>query len=122
LIVSLTPDQFVNKGPLRPAFKEKIRMKALASLQIVDFVYLNNSPSAVEAINKLKPDIYCKGSDYKIHKLDLTKNIKKEINAVKKVNGRIIYTAGQSYSSGELINTFLDHFSPEMKKNIILIR
>jgi rfaE bifunctional protein kinase chain/domain/rfaE bifunctional protein nucleotidyltransferase chain/domain len=122
LIVSLTPDQFVNKGPLRPAFKEKIRMKALASLQIVDFVYLNNSPSAVEAINKLKPDIYCKGSDYKIHKLDLTKNIKKEINAVKKVNGRIIYTAGQSYSSGELINTFLDHFSPEMKKNIDTIK
>ncbi|MDC0449573.1 PfkB family carbohydrate kinase [Pelagibacteraceae bacterium] len=122
LIVSLTPDQFVNKGPLRPAFEERIRMKALASLQIVDFVYLNNSPSAVEAINKLKPDIYCKGSDYKIHKQDLTKNIKREINAIKKVKGKIIYTGGQTFSSGKLINTFSDDLSPSMKKNINFIK
>ena len=32
LIVTLTPDRFVNKGPHRPAFPERLRAEALASL------------------------------------------------------------------------------------------
>ena len=55
----------------------------LASLEIVDFVYLNNGPSSVNVIKEFKPDFYCKGPDYKDHKRDLTNNIKLELKAIK---------------------------------------
>ena len=36
LVVTLTPDIFVNKGPERPAFNEKLRLEGIASLDSVD--------------------------------------------------------------------------------------
>ena len=68
LVVTLTPDIYVNKGPNRPAFSEKLRIEAIAALNTVDYVALNQSPTAVSAIKKIKPNIYCKGPDYKNHK------------------------------------------------------
>ena len=65
LVVTLTPDRYVNKGPGRPAFNEKLRLEAIAALDVVDFVALNTSHTAVVPIQKLKPNFYCKGSDYK---------------------------------------------------------
>ena len=58
LIVSITKDQFINKGPNRPAFNEQLRSKTLASLSIVDYVVLAPSNTATEVITFLKPDIY----------------------------------------------------------------
>ena len=88
LIVTLTPDKFVNKGPSRPAFNEKLRLEAIAALDAVDFVSLNTSATAVVPIQKLKPDVYCKGPDYKKQENDITGQIKNEIFAVKKVGGK----------------------------------
>ena len=66
LIVSITPDKYVNKGPGRPAFNEKLRLESIAALDSVDFVVLNSTATAINPIIKLKPNIYCKGKDYKI--------------------------------------------------------
>ena len=71
LIVTLTPDAYVDKGPKRPAFSEKLRLESIASLDVVDYVALNSSPTAISAIKKIKPNIYCKGPDYKDHKNDI---------------------------------------------------
>ena len=38
LIVSVTADEYINKGPNRPFFNLINRLKMLASLDIVDFV------------------------------------------------------------------------------------
>ena len=38
LIVTLTPDRFVNKGPSKPVFNEKLRLEALAALDVIDFI------------------------------------------------------------------------------------
>ena len=38
LVVTTTPDQYVNKGPHRPAFTEDLRAEAIAALESVDFV------------------------------------------------------------------------------------
>ena len=65
LVVTVTPDKFVNKGPGRPAFKEHLRLEAIASLDCVDYVALNEWATAEETIEILKPDIYCKGPEYK---------------------------------------------------------
>src|SRR5437867_1315492 len=55
LVVTITPDRFVNKGPHRPAFPERLRAEALASLACVNFVAINEGPTAVETIRTLKP-------------------------------------------------------------------
>ena len=57
LIVTVTGDAFVNKGPSRPAFLEGLRAEMLAALQCVDWVAINNSPDAVSAIKHVCPNI-----------------------------------------------------------------
>jgi len=64
LIVSVTADEFVNKGPGRPIFPAPVRAKALATLQIVDFVTINHDFSAVELLKKIKPNIYLSSSSW----------------------------------------------------------
>ena len=44
LVVSLTSDAFVNKGPDRPVFDENIRSEALASIEVIDYVVINHNP------------------------------------------------------------------------------
>ena len=106
LIVSITPDKFVKKGPGRPVFNQNIRALSLAELNIVDYVTINNSHSAVNVIRTIKPNIFCKGTEYKIHKNDITTEIKNEAKEIKSVGGKIIYTEGKTFSSSNLINTF----------------
>ena len=41
LVVTVTADQFVNKGPGRPVFTEILRAEMLATLEYVDWVAVN---------------------------------------------------------------------------------
>ena len=116
--MTLTSDQYVYKGPNRPAFGEQNRLSAVAALDVVDFVALNKNSTAIPAINELKPDIYCKGPDYTIHKNDTSGEIKNEISALKKNKGKILYTSGTTYSSSKLINQFTDSYSSRQKSDI----
>ncbi|MEI6764117.1 MAG: PfkB family carbohydrate kinase [Bacteroidota bacterium] len=109
LIVTITPDRYVNKGPGRPVFNENLRMEAIAALQDVDYVALNKWDTAIETIKLLKPNLYIKGQDYKDREKDLTKNIFLEEDAVKSVGGEIHFTEEIVFSSSNLINA---HFSP----------
>ena len=104
LIVSITPNKFVNKGPGRPIFNERNRLEAVSSIEVVDYVVLNNEPTSLNIIKDLKPNFYCKGPDYKNQKLDLTEAIKKETSLVKKNKGEVIYTKSELFSSSEIIN------------------
>ena len=76
LVVTITPDRYVNKGPGRPAFNQDLRARALSELTVVDYVAINSTHSAVNVIKKIKPNVYCKGPDYKILESDITKEIK----------------------------------------------
>jgi len=108
LIVSITPDEHVNKGPNRPAFSTNLRLEAIASLQVVDFVVSNQWPFAIEIIKILKPSIYCKGPDYKNHSDDITGKINDEEQAIKSVGGKIEYTSDITFSSSNLLNNYGD--------------
>ncbi len=116
LIVSITSDKNVNKGPNRPAFNEQNRLEAIAALDVVDYVVLNKSTTAISLINELEPNIYCKGPDYKKHSNDITGEIKNEKKAIKKVGGEIAYTSGQTFSSSFLLNRYSDNISYNQKK------
>src|SRR5215467_11120748 len=63
LIVTITTDLLVNKGPGRPIFSEKLRAEMLAGLASVDFVGISSNPGAEYVIDKIRPDIYLKGSE-----------------------------------------------------------
>ncbi len=104
LIVTITPDRFVNKGSERPIFSEKHRAEAIAALGSVDYVSINEWPTAIETIKLIEPDLYVKGPDYKDYKADVTGNIKLEEDAAISCGGKMVYTSGITFSSSSLIN------------------
>ena len=108
LIVTVTPDRFVNKGPNRPIFQSQMRMQALSGLSSIDYVAENNWETALETIKMIKPNIYCKGPDYKDHRNDITQKIKDEVKVAKSVKAQIRYTSGITFSSSSIINSYSD--------------
>jgi rfaE bifunctional protein nucleotidyltransferase chain/domain len=115
LVVTLTPDRFVNKGPHRPAFPERLRAEALASLACVDFVAINEWPTAVETIKRLRPNFFVKGIVREAGKRDHTTAIEEEEAAVKAVGGQLVLTDEETFSASTLINQFMNVFTPETK-------
>jgi rfaE bifunctional protein nucleotidyltransferase chain/domain len=118
LVVTLTADRFVNKGPGRPVFGEELRAEMLANLQYVDWVAINSDPDAVGAINRLRPDIYVKGKDYQNPQGDVTGKIVAEREAVESHGGRIHFTDEVVFSSTELINRHLNVFEPHIREHL----
>ncbi len=114
LIVTITPDRFVNKGPGRPVFTESLRLESLAALEDIDYVILNDSPDAISAIHKIKPDFYVKGIEYKNHEKDVTGKISEETRAVESAGGQIYYTDDIVFSSSSLLNRYFEPTTPEL--------
>ena len=115
LVVSITPDEFVNKGPGRPAFSTSLRLEALSALESVDYVVANKWPTAKEIIKIIQPNVYCKGPDYKNQSDDITGKITDEEDAVKLVGGKIMYTDDITFSSSSLLNKFGNIYSKEQE-------
>lgn len=122
LVVSLTTDKFIKKGPNRPLFKFQERAYHLSCLEFVDFIIPSNSATAIENIISLKPNFYCKGIDYKKSKDDLTTNIIHEMNAAKKCKSKVIITETKKLSSSNIINLRFDLFSDNQKLFLSKIR
>ena len=118
LIVSVTTNKYVNKAPGRPYFDTKQRINFLSSLTVIDYVVISNSETAENIIKLIKPNIYYKGSDYKDNKKDITNNIKKEINVVKKNRGKILYSKAEIFSSSKLLN--INEADNSLKKTFII--
>jgi rfaE bifunctional protein nucleotidyltransferase chain/domain len=116
LLVTLTADAYVNKGPGRPVFNEQLRAENLAALACVDLVAVNHAVSAVEALHEIRPNIYAKGSDYRSHGDDVTGNIAREQEAVEKHGGHIFFTDEITFSSSSLLNEHFNVFPPETKE------
>ncbi len=118
LVVSITEDKFVNKGPGRPIFSSKVRAEFISNLSCVDYVIINNSKTSISLIKRIRPNIYSKGLDYKENKKDITGEIKNEIKAIKSVKGKIVYTDEFSSSSSKLINSYLNYLNSDQKNFI----
>jgi rfaE bifunctional protein nucleotidyltransferase chain/domain len=116
LVVTVTPDRYVGKGPGRPVFPEALRAEFLASLAAIDYVGVNRWPTAIEALKLLKPSVYVKGSDYADSDKDITGNIAREREAVEAGGGRIHFTDEITFSSSALINQHLSVYPPETEK------
>lgn len=119
LVVTLTPDRFVNKGPHRPAFNEQLRAETLAALDCVDYVAINQWPMAVETIRLLKPNLYVKGAEYQDPEKDCTDGIRLEEKAIRSVGGELVLVEDLTFSSSHLIKQFLPVFSKEVSDYLI---
>jgi rfaE bifunctional protein kinase chain/domain/rfaE bifunctional protein nucleotidyltransferase chain/domain len=122
LIVTVTPDCYVNKGPHRPVFTEMLRAEAIAALDSVDFVAINRWPTAVEAIQLLRPDVYAKGSDYADASTDHTGGIALERRAVEDLGGRLVFTNDITFSSSTLLNQHMSIFPEEVNDYLARFR
>lgn len=116
LVVTVTSDPFVRKGPGRPIFNENLRAETLASFASVDYVAINHAPTAVNCIKLLKPDVYVKGQDYIDKKKDVTGKIADEEKAIVSVGGRMVFTQDITFSSSKLINEHMQVFPEETRR------
>ncbi len=121
LVVTVTADAFVNKGPGRPAFPEALRAETLATLMYVDYVAVSRFPTAVNAIEAVRPHVYVKGQDYAEASDDITGGILTEEAAVAAYGGRVHFTHGITFSSSSLLNqrggVYSEQASDYLEKN-----
>lgn len=122
LIVTLTKDEYVNKGPGRPVFNQRLRAESLASLQVVDYVAVNEWPTAAPTIRKLRPNFYIKGNEYADRDADLTGHITEEEQAALDVDTRLDFTDEITLSSTKLLNSYFDVLSEDAEEYIRALR
>lgn len=115
LIVTVTADEFIKKGPGRPVFAQSIRAEMLAALDNVDWTGVNRASTADPLIEAIRPDIYIKGNDYADPADDLTGNIAHERALTEKYGGRLEFTDEVTFSSSGLINEYFGIHDPEAR-------
>ncbi len=66
LVVGVNADSSVChlKGPGRPILDENARAQLVAALRCVDYVVLFAEPNVEALLEKLRPDVHAKGTDY----------------------------------------------------------
>jgi len=122
LIVTVTADKYINKGPGRPVYSEIQRVEMLAALEFVDHVIVSPYSDAVRVIEKLKPNFYIKGQDYQNPQEDITGKITKEREAVEAYGGQIVFTDEETDSSSKLINRHLNVYEPHVHSHLDELR
>lgn len=109
LLVTITSDVYVNKGPGRPVFPEQSRMKSIAALGVVDYVALSSWPTAEQTIRLLQPDVYVKGQD-------VAKSLNNPMSLASKENAALHEYGGRFHITNEPIvfsssSLLVNHFS-----------
>ncbi len=116
LVVTITAEEYVNKGPGRPYFNDELRVKYLSSLEYIDYVVVIPFPAASEAIECVRPHIYCKGKEYENPQVDVTGNIYDDIQTVERLGGQVRYVGSVVFSSTKLLNRHFEVHPPEIKE------
>ncbi|MDC1005759.1 PfkB family carbohydrate kinase [Opitutales bacterium] len=111
LVITVTAENYVNKGPGRPFFNDELRALSISSLGVVDYVCLIPFPAAIEAIEAVQPDLYCKGTEYENPQIDVTGNFHDDIKTVEDVGGKVAYTGSVVFSSSKLLNSHFSNYS-----------
>lgn len=104
LVVTLTGDAHITKKR-SVTFSEDQRARQVAALEIVDYAAVIQEPTALSAIEALRPDFYVKGPEYADLTLDKSRSIYHEMRVLESYGGRMHFTSGETFSS-----TKLSHF------------
>lgn len=119
LIASLTADQHILKGSMRPYVPEDLRAVNLAALEMVDYVLIDHESTPLKNLAALQPDFFAKGYEYTsgtVHP-----KTQGEIEILDSYGGEMIFTPGDIvYSSSALLE--LAPPSIAIEKLLVLMR
>lgn len=103
LVASLTCDEFIAKGDLRPYVPEDLRAINLAALEMIDYVIIDREPKPLKNLATIQPDYFAKGYEYTDGGVD--PKTKEEMDVLESYGGEVIFTPGDIvYSSSALID------------------
>jgi rfaE bifunctional protein kinase chain/domain/rfaE bifunctional protein nucleotidyltransferase chain/domain len=101
LLVTVTADAGVGKGPGRPLFSDALRAESLAALDCVDYVHVDHHATAAELLGITRPDVYIKGREYETN---TDPRFAREREVVESHGGRVVFSSGDVvFSSTALI-------------------
>jgi rfaE bifunctional protein kinase chain/domain/rfaE bifunctional protein nucleotidyltransferase chain/domain len=104
LVVSITADAHIAKGPYRPYVPQDLRALNLSALDMVDYVIVDERATPLENLARIQPDFYAKGYEYQ--EGGLHPRTKEELDVVQSYGGEILFTPGDIiYSSSAIIET-----------------
>lgn len=118
LIVTLTADRYVNKGPGRPVFPELMRAEMVGALGCVDWVGVSNWPTAEGVLRLVRPTVFVKGQDYANEADDVTGGIRREKELVQQIGARVVFTDDITFSSSNLINRHLNVYDAALASHL----
>jgi rfaE bifunctional protein kinase chain/domain/rfaE bifunctional protein nucleotidyltransferase chain/domain len=102
LIASLTSDEHIKKGNLRPYVPEDLRAVNLAALEMVDYVVIDRDATPLKNLAIIQPDYFAKGYEYTAGQVH--PKTQEEIQVLDSYGGEVIFTPGDIvYSSSALI-------------------
>lgn len=102
VIASLTADEHIKKGNMRPYVPEALRAMNLAALEMVDYVVVDRDPTPLQNLALIQPDYFAKGYEYTAGTVH--PKTQEEIAVLESYGGEIIFTPGDIvYSSSALI-------------------
>lgn len=91
-------------------------------MKSVDYVAINQWPTAEETLKLLTPDIYVKGSEFKTVLSDKTGKIQKEKAVADQIGTRVAFTNDIVFSSSNLINRYLSNLPEEIDEYLKIFR
>ena len=98
LVVAVTDDDSVNKGPRRPVFHVEHRRAMLEALKCVDATMVVKD--SLQALTEVVPSIFCKGMEYADKILPEDRAFCEEKGIV------ILFTTEPSWSSTDLLRYY----------------
>lgn len=114
LLVSVTSDAGVGKGPGRPLFDDRLRAENLAALGCVDCVLVDHHPTAAALLEITRPDVYVKGREYETNE---DPRFAKEREVVTAHGGKVVFSSGDVvFSSTALIHSMDQSEDPAHKQ------
>jgi cytidyltransferase-like protein len=111
LMVSVTPDEFINKGAGRPVFPAAERAELIAGIGAVDFTVINQWPSAVNLLKELRPNAFFKGQEYESRAMQVNPNFIEEKDVAQSLGIDVRFTYEKVRSSSATLKVY------ENKKN-----
>ncbi len=100
LVVAINDDASVErlKGPGRPILTVVDRAEIVAALRVTDYVVIFSDPTVATLLERLRPDVHCKGTDYTVDSVP-------ERETVRAYGGRVaIVGDSKDHSTKELLN------------------
>lgn len=104
LFVSVTADRFVNKGPNRPVFPAEERAGILSALRVVQGAVVNEHETSLPLLEKLRPSVYIKGSEYQSNPEAVNANFIAERDYAESLGIEVSFTFEETDSSTRIFN------------------